>query len=127
MWLYRLNEDIVNVWLVEDWVNVLKLCVKVAKLLGDIKVGKFYLVLFVLVMEVIEIVGWLVYDWILWKFEELMLEGGMKVLLEDFKASRVRTVAKNTCRNWFYKIVIIWDIVLWIYMEFVLFKCYRFI
>ena len=46
---------------------------------------------------------------------------------EDFKASRVRTVAKNTCRNWFYKIATIRDMVPRIYMELALFKCYRFI
>ena len=125
--LHRLNEDIANAWLAEDRVNALKLCVKVAKLLGDTKVGKFYPVLFVLVTEVIETVGRLVYDRILRKSEESTSEGGTKALPEDFKASRVRTVAKNTCRNWFYKIATIRDIVPRIYMELALFKCYRFI
>ena len=126
--LHRLNEDIANAWLNEDRVNALKLCVKVAKLLGDTNTGKFYPVLFVLVTEVIETVGRLVYDRILRKAEDDPKKNSSQALPSDFKASRdVRLQARNTCKNWFFKIATIREIVPRMYMELALFKCYRFL
>ncbi|OUS46204.1 hypothetical protein BE221DRAFT_192190 [Ostreococcus tauri] len=125
--LKRLNEDIANAWLNDDRVNALKLCVKVSRLLADTKVGKFYPVLFVLVTEVIETVGRLVFDRITRKAEEPGPNGASKPLPDNFKASHVRALAKNTCRNWFYKISTIRDLVPRMYMELALFKCYRFL
>ena len=126
--LHRLNEDIANAWLNEDRVNALKLCVKVAKLLGDTNTGKFYPVLFVLVTEIIETVGRLVYDRILRKAEEDPKKNASQALPNDFKASRdVRLQAKNTCKNWFFKIATIREVVPRMYMELALFKCYRFL
>jgi len=126
--LHRLNEDIANAWLNEDRVNSLKLCVKVAKLLGETNSGKFYPVLFVLVTEVIETVGRLVYDRILRKAEEDPKNSAAKALPVNFKASTdVRMSARNTCKNWFFKIATIREIVPRMYMELALFKCYRFL
>ena len=125
--LKRLNDDIANAWLKDDRVNALKLCVKVTKLLSDTKLGKFYPVLFVLVTEVIETVGRLVYERIRRKAEEEGSNGQVTPLPENFKASQVRTIARNTCRNWFYKIATIRDVVPRVYMELALFKCYRFL
>lgn len=124
--LHRLNDDIANAWLAEDRVNALKLCVKVAKLLVDTKTGKFYPVLFVLVTEVIETVGRLVYDRILRKAEETA-SGDRKRLPENFKASDLRAVARATCKNWFYKVATIREMIPRMYMELALFKCYRFL
>jgi len=125
--LRRLNDDIATAWLKEDRVNALKLSVKVAKLLSDTNVGKFYPVLFILVTEVIETMGRLVYDRISRKAEETLETGEARRLPENFKASDVRLLAKNTCKNWFYKVATIRDMIPRMYMELALFKCYRFL
>lgn len=60
--LRELNQEISFAWLNAERVAALKTSIKVARLLSDTSVPHFYPTLFVLVTEVMDTVGRLVYD-----------------------------------------------------------------
>jgi hypothetical protein len=86
-------------------------------------VPQFYPSMFVLVTEVLDTFGKLVYGRILSRANEL--EG--RPLPDDFLPDRVHAEARETCRNWFYKIASIRELVPRIYVELAILKSYRFI
>ena len=125
--LKALNDNIARAWLESDRLNALRLAVKAARLLSDAAyTGDFYPTIFVLVTDIMNTLGSLVYDRILRKATHD--DDGTKVgtLPASFSAADVRTAAQETCRNWFYKISAIRHAVPRIYMELALLRCYRF-
>jgi hypothetical protein len=71
-------------------VTALKTSIKVARLLSDTSVPQFYPTLFVLVTEVMDTVGRLVYDRIHTKAEKEDDGTPVTTLPKGFKASQVR-------------------------------------
>ncbi|QHO35249.1 UPF0505 protein [Arachis hypogaea] len=67
--LYELKDEINRSWLAEDRVTSLKLSIKVAKLLMDTSVSEFYPTLFVLVTNIMDMLGELVWQCIKRKAE----------------------------------------------------------
>ena len=125
--LREMNEDIAHAWLSCERVTALKLATRVARLMTDTSVPSFYPTLFVLVTEVMDTMGRLVFDRIRNKAEREDDGTFVCVLPPGFTSADIRQDAKDTCVNWFYKIGAIRDLLPRIYMEVALLKCYHFL
>ncbi|OAE19391.1 hypothetical protein AXG93_698s1200 [Marchantia polymorpha subsp. ruderalis] len=125
--LKELNEEISQAWINSERVAALRLSIKVARLLSDTSVPQFYPTLFVLVTDVMDTVGNLVWNRIKKKAE--CDEDGKLIspLPVNFTAEDVRQEAKDTCFNWFYKIGSIRELLPRIYLELAIVRCMLFL
>ncbi|KAL1307448.1 UPF0505 protein C16orf62 homolog isoform X1 [Arachis ipaensis] len=125
--LHELKDEINRSWLAEDRVTSLKLSIKAAKLLMDTSVSEFYPTLFVLVTDIMDMLGELVWQRIKRKAE--FTEDGALLcnLAENFKASDICSDAKETCNNWFNKIGVVQELLPRIYLELAILPCWRFL
>ncbi|XP_024530935.1 UPF0505 protein [Selaginella moellendorffii] len=124
--LKDLNEEIAEAWRSEERVSALRLTIKVARLLMDTSVAHFYPVLFVLVTDVLDNVGDLV--WMRIKKKAETDENGNAIELPvDFSSSDISQEAKDTCNNWFLKIGSIKELLPRIYLEIAILRCLQFL
>lgn len=104
----KLSDNLDAAWARDERVASLKIAISLSKLLSDTNYPQFYPVMFVMVTDVLERFGEMVFTRLKNKAEDALNEGhtGKKRLRlpEDFTADDVPTVAKETCRNWFYKV-----------------------
>ncbi|KAG0616815.1 hypothetical protein M758_5G143800 [Ceratodon purpureus] len=121
--LRELNDEIALAWLNNERVAALRLTIKVARLLMDTSVPQFYPTLFVLVTDVMDTVGNLVWDRIKRKSEGDESDELVALLPANFTADDVRPEAKETCNNWFYKIGCIREVLPRIYLEIAILRC----
>ncbi|KAJ8945235.1 hypothetical protein NQ318_011216 [Aromia moschata] len=124
----QLNRELVTAWNSEQRVKALKIAIQCAKLLSDTDVLQFYPSKFVLVTDILDTFGKLVYDRLRTKAD--YYKPGSKTptpLPEDFTPDMVPESAKETCLNWFYKIASIRELVPRLYVEIALLKSYNFI
>lgn len=124
----QLNQELVQAWNSDQRVRSLKIAIQCAKLLVDTSVMQFYPSKFVLITDILDIFGKLVYDRLQNKAE--YFKTGSKVatpLPDDFTPDMVPESAKETCRNWFYKIASIRELVPRLYVEMAILKSYRFL
>jgi hypothetical protein len=125
--LREMNEDIARAWLGAERVTALKLATRVARLLCDTSVPSFYPTLFVLVTEVMDTMGRLVFSRIHAKAEREDDGTVVASLPAAFSVADVRQDAKDTCLNWFYKIGAVRDLLPRVYMELAILRCYHFL
>ncbi|XP_072078272.1 uncharacterized protein [Arachis hypogaea] len=125
--LHELKDEINRSWLAEDRVTSLKLSIKAIKLLMDTSVSEFYPTLFVLVTDIMDMLGELVWQRIKRKAE--FTEDGALLcnLAENFKASDICSDAKETCNNWFNKIGVVQELLSRIYLELAILPCWQFL
>ncbi|KAK7371999.1 hypothetical protein VNO80_05366 [Phaseolus coccineus] len=125
--LHELKDEITRSWLAEDRVTSLKLSIKVAKLLMDTSVLEFYPTLFVLVTDIMDMVGNLVWQRIKQK-AEFSEDGTLRCnLAENFQARDICADAKETCYNWFSKIGAVQELLPRIYLELAILPCWCFL
>ncbi|KAK7300034.1 hypothetical protein RJT34_10865 [Clitoria ternatea] len=125
--LHELKDEITRSWLAEDRVTSLRLSIKVAKLLTDTSVCEFYPTLFVLVTDIMDMLGDLVWQRIKQK-AEFTEDGDLCCnLAENFEASNICADAKETCYNWFSKIGAVQELLPRIYLELAILPCWRFL
>jgi len=127
--LENLNVECAESWKNNDRVTALKIVIRCTKTLGKNDVPPFYPSLFVLVSEVLETFGSLVYQRIKEKGETIDPVTGKvdRRLGDKFTTRDVNDDAKETCRNWFYKIASIRELMPRIYVEMSLLPCNRFL
>ncbi|KAH9803878.1 VPS35 endosomal protein sorting factor-like [Citrus sinensis] len=125
--LHELKDEIKRAWTAEDRVTSLKLSIKVARLLMDTSVLQFYPTLFVLVVEIMDMLGNLVWERIKQKAE--FGEDGSRLcyLSENFKEINICVEAKETCNNWFCKVGSVRELLPRIYLELAILPCWRFL
>lgn len=129
----KLTKDLEEAWAKDERVGSLKIAIQIAKLLADTTVPQFYPSIFVMVTESLDKFGEMVYKRLKNRAEEALNEdstGGKKGTIkvsDHFKSEDIPPVAKEICRNWFYKIACIRELLPRIYIEVALFKCYRFL
>jgi len=111
-------------WNRDEKVAALKITIKSAKMLGDTKVLAFYPSMFVLLTEVLDDFGQLVFDRIQGKAADSATGKPLKIA---FLSSDVPAEAKDTCRNWFFKTACIRELLPRLYVEMALLPCYRFL
>ncbi|WCJ32961.1 VPS35 endosomal protein-sorting factor-like [Euphorbia peplus] len=125
--LHELKDEIMCAWNAEDRGTALKLSIKVAKLLVDTSVQQFYPTLFVLVTDVMDMLGDMVWKRIRQKAEFAEDGAFLSALPENFKASDVCSDAKEVCYNWFCKVGSIRELLPRIYLELALLPCWCFL
>ncbi|RWS26992.1 UPF0505 protein C16orf62-like protein [Leptotrombidium deliense] len=107
----ELNAALRESWEQDQRVKALKIVIQCAKLLADVSVIQFYPSKYVLVTEILDNFGVFVYNRIHCKAET-------NTALES---------AKETCRNWFYKVASIRELIPRLYVEAAILKTYGFI
>ncbi|KAK3583633.1 hypothetical protein CHS0354_039460 [Potamilus streckersoni] len=124
----ELNQALINAWDQDQRVKALKIGIQCSKLLADTNVIQFYPSKFVLVTDILDTFGKLVYDRLHDKAQYIPPGSGVPVKLpENFTPDQVPETAKETCRNWFYKIASIRELIPRFYVEAALMKCYSFL
>ncbi|KAL6057485.1 Trafficking protein particle complex subunit 6B [Balamuthia mandrillaris] len=124
----NLHEMLSAAWKKEERVKSLKIVIQAAKLLLDNSVIKFYPSKWVLITEILDTFGDLVFKRILNRASVRDATSGNKVpLAENFDAKDVSETARETCRNWFFKIASIRELLPRIYVELALIKSYSFL
>uniref|UniRef100_A0A8C2Q1C2 VPS35 endosomal protein-sorting factor-like n=1 Tax=Cyprinus carpio TaxID=7962 RepID=A0A8C2Q1C2_CYPCA len=117
----ELNQSLKEAWGSDQKVKALKIVIQCSKLLSDTSVIQFYPSKFVLITDILDTFGGLVYDRI-WS-----MCADPHPLPESFSADDVNDTAKETCLNWFFKIASIRELVPRLYVEAAILKCNRFL
>ncbi|XP_052903515.1 VPS35 endosomal protein sorting factor-like isoform X2 [Anopheles moucheti] len=124
----QLNHELVQAWNQDQRVKALKIAIQCSKLLSDTSVIQFYPSKFVLITDILDIFGRLVYDRLRTKAD--YVHPGtreMTSLPENFTPDMVPESAKETCQNWFYKIASIRELLPRLYVEIAILRCYSFL
>lgn len=124
------HQKLRSAWDADQRVLALKIAIQCAKLLGDTSVPAFYPSMFVLLSEILDTFGELVFDRIKRRGVEIVSAGNQittAALPANFKSTDVCASAKETCRNWFYKTACIRELLPRLYIDLALIKSYRFL
>ncbi|CAF92818.1 unnamed protein product, partial [Tetraodon nigroviridis] len=117
----ELNQSLKEAWAADQKVKALKIVIQCAKLLSDTSVIQFYPSKFVLVTDILDTFGRLVFDRI-WT-----MCSDPRPLPDGFTVDDVNDTAKETCLNWFFKIASIRELLPRLYVEAAILKCNRFL
>lgn len=125
------HERLKTAWEAGERVTSLKIAISCAKLLGDCTVPSFYPSMYVLLTDILDTFGDLVFERIKRKGIDVV-NAQTKVkqavsLPVNFKHTDVSASAQETCRNWFYKTACIRELIPRLYIDMCLLKCYRFV
>lgn len=123
----QLNKNLESAWEREQKVKALKIAIQCAKLLSDTSVIQFYPSKFVLITEILDNFGKLVYERIRQKSSFHSAQEKSVTLPANFTSDQVPDAAKETCRNWFFKIASIREMLPRFYAETAILKCYGFL
>ncbi|CAN6927689.1 unnamed protein product [Brassica oleracea] len=123
----ELIDGITKAWEAEDRVTSLKLSIKVTKLLMDTTVLQFYPTVFVVVTDMLDMVGDMVWERIKEKAEHDVDGTMICTLPNDFQASDICLEARETCYNWFCKVGSVRELLPRIYLELAILPCWRFL
>ncbi|XP_055679192.1 VPS35 endosomal protein sorting factor-like [Lutzomyia longipalpis] len=120
----QFNQELVQAWNNDHRVTALKIAIQCSKLLADTSVMQFYPSQFVLITDILDIFGKLVYDRL--KIKAGHTNSGR--MSSSASANNVTAeMAKETCLNWFYKIASIRELLPRFYVEAAILKCYSFL
>ncbi|XP_053196750.1 VPS35 endosomal protein-sorting factor-like isoform X2 [Scomber japonicus] len=117
----ELNQSLKEAWASDQKVKALKIVIQCSKLLSDTSVIQFYPSKFVLITDILDTFGRLVYDRI-WT-----MCSDPRPLSDSFTVDDVNDTAKETCLNWFFKIASIRELLPRLYVEAAILKCNRFL
>jgi hypothetical protein len=123
----ELNSSLIQAWEEDQRVKSLKIAIQCAKLLADICVIQFYPSKFVLITDILDTFGQLVYSRIAEKAGASIKGSGSRGFAENFTPDQVPESAKETCRNWFFKIASIRELIPRFYVEVAILRCYSFL
>ncbi|XP_045491545.1 VPS35 endosomal protein-sorting factor-like isoform X1 [Colias croceus] len=120
--VHMLDDEIKKAWDSEQRVKAFKIAIQCSKLLSDVTVMQFYPSKFVLISDVLDNFGSLVYD----RLKKKSF-GNLDVKFMDIDSNSVPEIAKETCQNWLFKMASIRELLPRLYMEMALLQCYVFI
>lgn len=107
-----LKSELAKAWDADQRVRSLKIAIQCAKLLADVSVIRYYPSKFVHITDILDTFGALVYERIRSKAEYTKPgQSRSSKLPEKFTPHMVPESAKETCRNWFYKIASIRELI----------------
>uniref|UniRef100_A0A7N6AFY4 VPS35 endosomal protein-sorting factor-like n=1 Tax=Anabas testudineus TaxID=64144 RepID=A0A7N6AFY4_ANATE len=119
----ELNQSLKEAWASDQKVKALKIVIQCSKLLSDTSVIQFYPSKFVLITDILDTFGRLVYD----RIWTMCLDPRPLPGIDSFTAEDVNDTAKETCLNWFFKIASIRELLPRLYVEAAILKCNRFL
>lgn len=127
--LEKLNDALLEAWDREDKVGSLKIVIQCVKILRDTSVPQCYPSVFVLVSEVLDTFGRLVFERIRRKAVDIDPSNGKPLwkLGDQFSPDQVSAEAKEMCKNWIFKISSIRELLPRLYVELCLLRLYRFL
>ncbi|KAH8281161.1 hypothetical protein KR054_012542, partial [Drosophila jambulina] len=117
----QLKQELIQSWHNDQRVKALKIAIQCAKMLADTTVLQFYPSQYVLITDILDVFGKLVYDRLRSK------ASGDPAAVSAATLEREREAARDTCQNWFYKIASIRELLPRLYLEMSIFKCYEFL
>uniref|UniRef100_A0A6Q2YW50 VPS35 endosomal protein-sorting factor-like n=1 Tax=Esox lucius TaxID=8010 RepID=A0A6Q2YW50_ESOLU len=112
----ELNQSLKEAWASDQKVKALKIVIQCSKLLSDTDVIQFYPSKFVLITDILDTFGRLVY-------ERIWSMCSDPHPLPGTGSDEVNDTAKETCLNWFFKIASIRELIPRLYVEIALLKC----
>ncbi|XP_030068287.1 VPS35 endosomal protein-sorting factor-like [Microcaecilia unicolor] len=118
----ELNQSLKDAWASDQKVKALKIVIQCSKLLSDTTVIQFYPSKFVLITDILDTFGKLVYERIL-----TMCVDNRGSLPDNFNPDDASDTAKETCLNWFFKIASIRELIPRFYVEAAILKCNKFL
>ncbi|KAI2577442.1 VPS35 endosomal protein sorting factor like [Homo sapiens] len=118
----ELNQSLKDAWASDQKVKALKIVIQCSKLLSDTSVIQFYPSKFVLITDILDTFGKLVYERIF-----SMCVDSRSVLPDHFSPENANDTAKETCLNWFFKIASIRELIPRFYVEASILKCNKFL
>uniref|UniRef100_A0A8C5VKZ5 VPS35 endosomal protein-sorting factor-like n=1 Tax=Microcebus murinus TaxID=30608 RepID=A0A8C5VKZ5_MICMU len=118
----ELNQSLKDAWASDQKVKALKIVIQCSKLLSDTSVIQFYPSKFVLITDILDTFGKLVYERIF-----SMCVDSRSVLPDHFSPENTNDTAKETCLNWFFKIASIRELIPRFYVEASILKCNKFL
>ncbi|XP_073982583.1 VPS35 endosomal protein-sorting factor-like isoform X2 [Rhodnius prolixus] len=121
----ELNNELVKAWHQDFRVKALKIAIQSAKFLVDTSVVSFYPSKFVLITDILDVFGNLIYERLWNKADYRQDIPGTLAITPN--ANSVSESAKETCRNWFYKIASIRELIPRLYVEATALKSYSFL
>ncbi|XP_048869187.1 VPS35 endosomal protein-sorting factor-like isoform X2 [Brienomyrus brachyistius] len=113
----ELNQSLKEAWSSDQKVKALKIVIQCSKLLSDTSVIQFYPSKFVLITDILDTFGRLVYERIWSMCSDAGTPPG------TFSPDCVNDTAKETCLNWFFKIASIRELVPRLYVEAAILNC----
>ncbi|KQS39467.1 uncharacterized protein Dere_GG12848, isoform B [Drosophila erecta] len=116
----QLKQELIQSWHNDQRVKALKIAIQCAKMLADTTVLQFYPSQYVLITDILDVFGKLVY-------ERLRAKASGDPAASAATLEREREAARDTCQNWFYKIASIRELLPRLYLELSIFKCYEFL
>ncbi|XP_069503258.1 VPS35 endosomal protein-sorting factor-like isoform X2 [Ambystoma mexicanum] len=117
----ELNQSLKDSWASDQKVKALKIVIQCSKLLSDTAVIQFYPSKFVLITDILDTFGKLVYE----RISSMCAD--RSTLADNFTLENVNDTAKETCLNWFFKIASIRELVPRFYVEAAILKCNKFL
>ncbi|XP_075969595.1 VPS35 endosomal protein-sorting factor-like isoform X2 [Anticarsia gemmatalis] len=114
-----LNDEIKKAWESEQRVKAFKIGIQCSKLLSDISVMQFYPSKFILITDILDTFGNLVFD----RLREKSFGLNNNKTVHNIDSKTVPESAKETCQNWMYKMASIRELLPRLYMEMALLKC----
>ena len=127
--LERLNKEMTKFWDKEDKVACMRIAIQCAKLLNDVDTPLFYPQKFILLTDILDHFGSLVYG----RMKKLTKEhSGGKIVITDSNEdqidySKIPDKVREVCTNWFLKSACIREVLPRIYLELALVSCHRFV
>uniref|UniRef100_A0A4W3I1S2 VPS35 endosomal protein-sorting factor-like n=1 Tax=Callorhinchus milii TaxID=7868 RepID=A0A4W3I1S2_CALMI len=115
------NQSLKDAWATDQKVKALKIVIQCSKLLSDTSVIQFYPSKFVLITDILDTFGKLVYERILSMCASRISVPGASL------PDEVNETAKETCLNWFFKIASIRELISRFYVEVAILKCNKFL
>ncbi|GAB5583027.1 VPS35 endosomal protein-sorting factor-like isoform X4 [Prionailurus iriomotensis] len=121
----ELNQSLKDAWASDQKVKALKIVIQCSKLLSDTSVIQFYPSKFVLITDILDTFGKLVYERIFsmcvdnrsvlpddcLACSQCGHAGQLAFLADHFSPENVNDTAKETCLNWFFKIASIRELI----------------
>ncbi|XP_041062285.1 VPS35 endosomal protein-sorting factor-like isoform X2 [Carcharodon carcharias] len=123
----ELNQSLKDAWASDQKVKALKIVIQCSKLLSDTSVIQFYPSKFVLITDILDTFGKLVYERILSMCASNRVSLPGVSTPDNFGPDEVNETAKETCLNWFFKIASIRELISRFYVEVAILKCNTFL